>query len=80
MADASRIRGLTVYQAIQMFQRVGYRVERVGSGHFVLEHPARPPLQMPYREITTVAEGLILAHLRTAGFSLEEFLDAQDER
>jgi len=74
------IRGLTTYEAVQAFQRIGYRVERVGGGHIVLEHPTRPPLELPYRAIQAVAEGLMLVQIRTAGCTLEEFLDAQDER
>jgi predicted RNA binding protein YcfA (HicA-like mRNA interferase family) len=77
MAEAPSLRGMTPYQAIQAFQRAGYAVERVGGGHFVLEHPSRPPLELPYRAIAVMAEGLLLAQIRTAGLTLDEFARPQ---
>jgi predicted RNA binding protein YcfA (HicA-like mRNA interferase family) len=79
MDDVSRLHGLTPYQAIRAFQGVGYAVERVGGGHFVLEHPTRPPLELPYRAIDAIAEGLMCVQIRVAGFTLDEFLAAWDE-
>lgn len=72
------LRAMTPYQAIQVFQRAGYVVERVGGGHFVLEHPTRPPLELPYRAIAMMAEGLLLAQIRTAGLTVDEFARLQE--
>jgi predicted RNA binding protein YcfA (HicA-like mRNA interferase family) len=63
-------------QVIQAFQRLGYAVERVGGGHFVLEHPSRPPFQVPYRSITAMAPGFIRAQLRVAGLTEADFAAA----
>jgi predicted RNA binding protein YcfA (HicA-like mRNA interferase family) len=78
MAETPSLRGMTPYQAIQAFQRAGYAVERVGGGHFVLEHPTRPPLELPYRAIEMMAEGLLLTQIRTAGFTGDEFARLQE--
>ena len=72
MAESSALRGLTTVQAIRVFQRLGYVVERVTSGHMVLEHPERPPLQLPYRGIEAVAEALLRRQARVAGVSVAE--------
>jgi len=78
MAEPQSLRGMTPYQAIQVFQRAGYAVERVGGGHFVLEHPSRPPLELPYRAITMMAEGLLLTQIHTAGLTVDEFARLQE--
>lgn len=73
MSEGSALHGLTTVQAIRAFQRLGYFVERVTNGHLVLEHPERPPIQLPYRGIEMMAEGLLRHQVRAAGLSLTEF-------
>ena len=79
MATESALHGLRPIQVIRAFQRLGYAVERVGGGHFVLEHPGRPPFQVPYRAMEALAPGFIQAQIRVAGFAAAEFAAALAE-
>jgi predicted RNA binding protein YcfA (HicA-like mRNA interferase family) len=58
---------------IRVFERLGYEVVRISGGHYILEHSGRPSLQIPYHGGQTVKLGLLIAQIRRAGFTLEEF-------
>lgn len=73
MPDGRRLRGLGPREVVRAFERLGYRVERIAGGHGILEHPNRPPLQIPYHAGRPVRVGLLLAQIRRSGFSVTEF-------
>ena len=79
MSGDSPLRGLTTVKAVRTFQRLGYLVERVTNGHMVLEHPERPPIQLPYRGIEQVAEELLRRQAQVAGVSFSELEAAVPE-
>lgn len=69
-----RLEGLWPGQAVEAFQRLGYRVDRLTDSHWLLDHPNRSPLQIPYHNVRALAQGLLLGQLQRAGFTPEEFL------
>ena len=72
MAGGRRFRNLRIERAIRAFERLGYRVERVRGSHYILKHPARGLLVLPFHR-GTVKAGIILDALKKAGVSAEEF-------
>ncbi len=75
MPDGRRFRNLRIEQAIRGFQRLGYRVARVSGSHYILKHPDRRLLILPFHR-GTVKAGIILDVLKKAGISVEEFEEA----
>jgi len=74
MPDAGRkLRGISGDRAIHAFQRVGYRIARSRGSHVILEHPERKALVVPRHG--TLRPGLLLARVKDAGLTPEEFAD-----
>jgi predicted RNA binding protein YcfA (HicA-like mRNA interferase family) len=71
--DGRQLRGLRSNEVVRAFERLGYRVDRISGSHCILEHPSRPPLQIPYHAGRVVAEGLLRSQIRCAGFTVDEF-------
>ena len=72
MPEGRRFRNLRIERAIRGFEHFGYRVDRVKGSHYVLKHPHKPLLVLPFHR-GTVKAGIILDALKKAGISAEEF-------
>jgi len=73
MADAGRrFRNLRISQALRAFERLGYVIVRTKGSHYILEHPSRGLLVLPFHR-GTVKTGIILDALEKAGITPEEF-------
>jgi len=67
-----RLRNLRIERAIRALERLGYRVDRIKGSHYVLKHPTRRLLVLPFHR-GRVKAGIILDALKKAGISVEEF-------
>jgi len=67
-----RLRDVRIQQAVAAFQRLGYQVVRVRGSHYVLKHPTKGMLVLPFHR-GTVKVGIILAALKKAELSVAEF-------
>lgn len=74
MSEQDRLIGLWPSQVAEAFQRMGYRVDRLTHGHWLLDHPSRPPIQIPYHGVRAVAPALMAAQLQRAGLTYQQFL------
>ena len=72
MPDGRRFRNLRIERAIRGFEHFGYRIDRVKGSHYVLKHPHRALLVLPFHR-GTIKAGIILDALKKAGISAEEF-------
>jgi len=70
--DGRRFRNLRIARAIRGFQRLGYRVERVRGSYYILNHPDKGLLVLPFHR-GTVKAGIILDALKKARISVDEF-------
>jgi len=60
-------------QAVRAFQKLGYVFDHQTGSHMILYHPSGKHLSIPYRR--EIARGTLRALIRSAGISVEEFLD-----
>jgi predicted RNA binding protein YcfA (HicA-like mRNA interferase family) len=67
-----RFRNLRIEQAIRGFERLGYSVQRVRGSHYILKHPDKGLLVLPFHR-GAVKAGIIFDALKKAGLSAEEF-------
>jgi predicted RNA binding protein YcfA (HicA-like mRNA interferase family) len=72
LAGGRRFRNLRIEKAIKGFGRLGYSVVRVRGSHYILRHPDKGMLVLPFHR-GTVKAGIILDALKKAGLSAEEF-------
>ena len=73
MTDGGRrLRNVGIQQVIAAFQRLGYEVARVRGSHYIMKHPEKGMLVLPFHR-GTVKAGIILDALKKAGLSVEEF-------
>ncbi len=73
MSDGGRrLRNVRIQRAIAAFERLGYQVIRVKGSHYVLKHPTKGMLVLPFHR-GAVKVGLLLDALEKAGISVEEF-------
>ena len=72
MPDGRRFRNLRIERAIRGFEHFGYRVERVKGSHYVLKHPSKGLLVLPFHR-GAIKAGIILDALKKAGIPAEEF-------
>ena len=75
MPNGRRFRNLRVEEAIRGFERCGYQVVRVRGSHYILRHPQKGILVLPFHQ-GTVKAGIIFDALRKAGISPEDFEEA----
>ncbi len=68
-----RLRGVRGDCAIRAFERIGYRIVRTRGSHVILEHPERKVLVIPRHG--TLRPGLLLARVKDAALTPEEFAD-----
>lgn len=51
---------------------MGYEVVRVSGGHYILKHPQRVMLVLPFHR-DTIKVGILMDALKKADISVEEF-------
>ncbi len=68
-----RLREVSGDRALRAFQKAGYAVDRVAGSHYILVREGSPPLSIPRHP--TIKLGLLLAKIKAAGMSYEEFED-----
>lgn len=59
-------------RVIAALRRLGYEVVRVKGSHYVMKHPEKGMLVLPFHR-GTAKVGIILDALKKAGLSVEEF-------
>jgi predicted RNA binding protein YcfA (HicA-like mRNA interferase family) len=69
----SRLPVLSGRDVIRALSRLGYYVRDQKGSHVHLRHPTRPPLTVPNHP--EVARGTLRGIIRSAGLTVEEFLD-----
>lgn len=68
----TRLANISGREAVRIFEKVGYKVDRQSASHIVLQCPGRPPLVIPdHRE---VAPNLLRAQIKLAGLTEDEFV------
>jgi len=67
-----RLRNLRFQDALRGFERLGYHIQRVRGSHYILKHPEKGLLVLPFHR-GAVKTGIILDALKKAGVSAEEF-------
>ena len=66
-----RLREVSARRAIRAFEKAGFRVDRVAGGHYILVREGNVPISIPNHP--TVKVGLLLAKIKAAGMTYEEF-------
>jgi predicted RNA binding protein YcfA (HicA-like mRNA interferase family) len=73
VADGGRkLRNVRAGQAVRAFEKLGYRVDRVRGSHYVLKHPEKGILIIPFHR-GAVKVGILLDALDKASISVDEF-------
>ncbi|MBI2864651.1 MAG: type II toxin-antitoxin system HicA family toxin [Chloroflexi bacterium] len=68
---SAELRGVRSGRAIRAFEKIGYWVDRISGGHYVLKHQTKPPIVLPYHGVVKV--GLLMSKIKDAGLTIEEF-------
>jgi predicted RNA binding protein YcfA (HicA-like mRNA interferase family) len=66
-----RLRDLTADRVIRGFERAGYRIVRVHGSHVILTREGSATISIPRH--ATVKIGLLLAKIKVAGMTPDEF-------
>ena len=67
----SRLPACSGRDAVRVFQRLGYQVDRQTGSHIILRHPQMRRLTVPdHREL---AKGTLRSLIREAGITKEQF-------
>jgi predicted RNA binding protein YcfA (HicA-like mRNA interferase family) len=71
------IHNLKPNRVIKAFERAGWVVRKqTGSSHVVLKKEGNPNLlTVPVHKSKPIKKGLLLAQIKTAGLTIEEFLE-----
>ncbi len=69
-----KLRNVRVAQAIKAFERLGYVVLRTKGSHYILRHPDRGHLVLPFHH-GAIKTGIIMDALKKARISIEQFED-----
>ncbi len=72
--EGRRLRNVRVEQSIRAFTRLGYEVVRVRGSHYILKHPERGALVLPFHR-GTIKVGIIMDAIKKSGISVEQFLE-----
>ena len=77
----SKLPVVTGRQAIQAFARLGFEEVRVRGSHHILKKPGHVfVLTVPVHGADALKPGLLRRLVRDAGVSLDEFVNAVDDR
>jgi predicted RNA binding protein YcfA (HicA-like mRNA interferase family) len=66
------LRNVRIERAVRAFERLDYQMVRVRGSHYVLRHPERGILVLPFHR-GTVKVGILLDALKKARISVEAF-------
>ena len=69
-----RLRNVRIRRAIRAFERLGYRTVRIRGSHYVMKHPDRGTLVLPFHG-GTVKAGILFDAIEKANITVEEFED-----
>ena len=72
MPDGRKLRNVRINEAIKAFERLGYSVVRIKGSHYILRHPVKGLLVLPFHR-GTVKAGIMFDALKKADISVEEF-------
>jgi predicted RNA binding protein YcfA (HicA-like mRNA interferase family) len=68
-----RLSNISGMEAVNIFERFGYVLDRQTGSHMILWHDSKPTLSIPnHREL---APGLLRNLIRQAGITVDEFLE-----
>ncbi|MBI4234546.1 MAG: type II toxin-antitoxin system HicA family toxin [Chloroflexi bacterium] len=71
-AGGRRLRNVRANEAIRAFEKLGYVIVRVRGSHYILRHPDKGLLVIPFHR-GTVKVGVLLDALKKMGITPEEF-------
>lgn len=71
MSTLPRISGR---EAVAVFRRLGYEVDRQKGSHIILRHSAPPFRRLTVPDHREIAKGTLRALIREAGITVEEFV------
>jgi predicted RNA binding protein YcfA (HicA-like mRNA interferase family) len=61
-------------EAVSVFRKLGYEVDRQRGSHIILRHPLPPHRRLTVPDHREVAKGTLRALIREAGITVEEFI------
>jgi predicted RNA binding protein YcfA (HicA-like mRNA interferase family) len=67
-----KLRNVRAAQAIKAFERLGYVVLRTKGSHYILRHPDRGLLVLPFHR-GAIKTGIMMDALKKARISIEQF-------
>jgi predicted RNA binding protein YcfA (HicA-like mRNA interferase family) len=62
-------------EAVKIFQKFGYILDRQTGSHMILYHESRPTLSVPNHK--ELAPGLLRGLIRKSGSTVDEFIKAR---
>jgi predicted RNA binding protein YcfA (HicA-like mRNA interferase family) len=62
-------------EAVKIFQKFGYILDRQTGSHMILYHESRPTLSIPNHK--ELAPGLLRGLIRKSGSTVDEFIKAR---
>ena len=70
----SKLPVVSARQAVAAFQRIGYEVDHQTGSHVILRHGEPPHRRLTVPNHKEIAKGTLLALIRDAGLTVEEFV------
>jgi predicted RNA binding protein YcfA (HicA-like mRNA interferase family) len=66
---------VTGAEAVKAFCKAGFGVDRIRGSHYILKHPDKTVrLSIPVHSGQDLGVGLLVAQIKAAGMSIEEFV------
>ena len=69
----SRLPVVSGREAVRVFEKIGYAVDRQRGSHIQMRQPAPPHRRLTVPDHKELAKGLLRALIRDAGLTVEEF-------
>jgi len=60
-------------EAVSVFRRIGYEVDRQSGSHIILRHTAEPHRRLTVPDHREIAKGTLRGLIRASGLSVEQF-------
>ena len=67
-----KLRNVRAARAIRAFHRLGYETIRIRGSHYILKHPTRGMVVLPFHG-GVVKVGILLDAIERSGITIEEF-------
>ena len=68
-----KLRDVSGARAVKAFEKAGFLVDRIRGSHYILKKAGFRPIAIPMHG--TVKTGLLLAKIKEAGLTVDEFED-----